>query len=60
MNNNEKKHSGCISLRVPKSLHAELEQAANEENVSLNAFINGILSRHMGRREGNNGQTKEK
>ncbi|MCL1866265.1 MAG: type II toxin-antitoxin system HicB family antitoxin [Oscillospiraceae bacterium] len=31
--------SGKISLRVPKSLHQELTQAAKHEGISLNQFI---------------------
>jgi predicted HicB family RNase H-like nuclease len=32
-------YSGKISLRVPKSLHLELTQAAKTEGISLNQFI---------------------
>ncbi|MCL2698532.1 MAG: type II toxin-antitoxin system HicB family antitoxin [Oscillospiraceae bacterium] len=34
-----KEYSGKISLRVPKSLHRELTQAAKHEGISLNQFI---------------------
>jgi len=35
----EKKRSGKISLRVPKSLHADLASRAKDEGISLNQFI---------------------
>jgi predicted HicB family RNase H-like nuclease len=34
-----KDYSGKISLRVPKTLHMELKQAAKSEGISLNQFI---------------------
>ena len=34
-----KKYSGKLLLRMPKSLHAHLAEEAEDENVSLNAFI---------------------
>ena len=39
---NDKK-SGRITLRIPKSLHAELESNASEEKVSLNSYINYLI-----------------
>ncbi|EEJ71881.1 toxin-antitoxin system HicB family antitoxin [Lactobacillus ultunensis] len=34
-----KNYSGKLLVRMPKSLHAQLAEEAEEENVSLNAFI---------------------
>jgi RNA polymerase sigma-B factor len=38
-------HSGRILVRMPRSLHAELAQAAEREGVSLNSLITTALSR---------------
>lgn len=43
--NNSK--SGRITLRVPKSLHAELEYKAEEEGTSLNQFLNYLIERGL-------------
>jgi hypothetical protein len=37
-------HSGKLLLRMPPSLHAELAREAEEEGVSLNAFITSALA----------------
>jgi hypothetical protein len=37
-------HSGRLLLRMPQTLHAELARAAEEEGVSLNAFITSALA----------------
>jgi RNA polymerase sigma factor (sigma-70 family) len=37
-------HSGRLLLRMPRSLHDELADAAEQEDVSLNRFITGILT----------------
>jgi RNA polymerase sigma-B factor len=37
-------HSGRLLLRMPRSLHDELAEAAESEDVSLNRFITGILT----------------
>lgn len=39
-------YSGKILVRMPKSLHAHLVEEAEEENVSLNAFIVSRLARN--------------
>jgi antitoxin HicB len=36
-------HSGRLLLRMPQSLHSELAEAAEREQVSLNAYINMLL-----------------
>jgi antitoxin HicB len=36
-------HSGRLLLRMPQSLHSELADAAEREQVSLNAYINLLL-----------------
>lgn len=40
-------HSGRLMLRMPQSLHAELAQAAEREEVSLNQFITNTLAASM-------------
>lgn len=35
----QKQYSGKLLVRMPKSLHAQLAEEAEEENVSLNSFI---------------------
>ena len=42
-------HSGQFRLRVPKSLHAELVERANEEGVSLNTYVATLLAVALGR-----------
>lgn len=44
----EQSHSGRLMLRMPPSLHAELARAAEEEGVSLNTFILGVLAASVG------------
>lgn len=44
----EEEYSGKFVVRVPRSLHRELVQGADGEGVSLNQFINVILSKAMG------------
>ncbi len=41
-------YSGKFVVRVPKSLHRELVEAADRDGVSLNAFINAVLGRVAG------------
>jgi len=36
-------HSGRLLLRMPQSLHRDLAEAAEREQVSLNAYINLLL-----------------
>ena len=38
-------YSGKLLLRMPKSLHHHLAEAADRENVSLNQYIVSVLSR---------------
>jgi RNA polymerase sigma-B factor len=45
-------HSGRILVRMPKSLHAELAEAAEREGVSLNSLITTALSRAVVARDG--------
>jgi RNA polymerase sigma-B factor len=40
----EARHSGRLLLRMPQSLHAELAEAAEREDVSLNQFITNALA----------------
>jgi antitoxin HicB len=41
-------YSGKFVVRVPKSLHRDLAEAAEREGVSLNTFVNTALSRAIG------------
>lgn len=45
----EEEYSGKFVVRVPRSLHRELVQGAVSEGVSLNQFINVVLSRAVGK-----------
>jgi predicted HicB family RNase H-like nuclease len=40
-------YSGQLRLRMPKSLHGELSQAAESEGVSLNTYIITLLSKRQ-------------
>jgi RNA polymerase sigma-B factor len=40
--------SGRLLLRMPRSLHAELARAAEQEGTSLNQFITGALASTIG------------
>jgi antitoxin HicB len=48
-----RQHSGRLLLRMPQSLHGELAEAAEREQVSLNAYINMLLvaARRMPRQD---------
>ncbi len=37
-------HSGQFRLRIPKTLHRNLSEAAEKENVSLNTYVISLLS----------------
>jgi HicB family/Sigma-70, region 4 len=41
-------HSGRLMLRMPQSLHAELVEAAEREEVSLNQYITNTLAAAVG------------
>jgi antitoxin HicB len=41
-------YSGKFVVRVPKSLHRELVEAAERDGVSLNTFVNVALARVIG------------
>jgi RNA polymerase sigma-B factor len=41
-------HSGRLMLRMPQSLHAELAEAAEREEVSLNQYITNTLAAGVG------------
>jgi antitoxin HicB len=46
-----REYSGKLLVRMPKSLHAELAHAAERDQVSLNAYINGVLAAAPGWRQ---------
>ena len=41
-------YSGRFVVRIPRSLHRDLAQAAEREGVSLNQFVNVALVREVG------------
>lgn len=41
-------YSGKFNLRIPKTLHRQLTEAASREGVSLNQYINAELARSIG------------
>jgi antitoxin HicB len=43
-----REYSGKLLLRMPQSLHGELARAAEQDQVSLNAYITGLLSAAIG------------
>jgi predicted RNase H-like HicB family nuclease len=43
--------SGQLRLRMPKSLHAELSQAAANEGISLNTYLVMLLSKKQAERD---------
>lgn len=46
----EEAYSGKFVVRIPKSLHRDLAEAAEKEGVSLNTYVNSALSRAVGAR----------
>ena len=40
---NQKSYSGKLVLRIPKELHRKLSENAENNNVSLNSYINMLL-----------------
>ena len=42
-------YSGKFTLRIPKTLHRELAQAAKKEGVSLNSYIQTLIAYNFGR-----------
>jgi RNA polymerase sigma-B factor len=44
----EPRHSGRLLLRMPQSLHADLAEAAEREDVSLNQYITNALAAAVG------------
>ena len=46
----EPSYSGRLVLRLPKTLHQQLAEQAEEEGTSLNSLINVLLSQNYGKR----------
>jgi hypothetical protein len=42
------RYSGRITLRVPKSLHAQIADCAMSDGISLNTWVVGVLSEKVG------------
>ena len=51
----EEEYSGKFVLRVPKSLHRELVEQAEQEGVSLNTYCLTVLAKAVGRNAPVNG-----
>ncbi|MCF6095676.1 type II toxin-antitoxin system HicB family antitoxin [Thermovorax subterraneus] len=47
----EEDYSGRLTVRIPKKLHKELAEIAQEQGVSLNQLILYALSKEVGRKE---------
>lgn len=47
----KEEYSGRLVLRIPKSLHKRLAQEAKKEGVSLNSFIQHLISYALGFRD---------
>src|SRR4030067_2471924 len=45
----DEEHSGKFNLRVPKTLHRKLVEAAELDGVSLNTFFTSALAEAVGR-----------
>jgi len=43
-----REYSGKLLVRMPKSLHRKLARAAERDQVSLNAYMNGVLAAATG------------
>ena len=41
-------YSGKLSLRIPRSLHKQIADCAQKEDVSINSYINNALSDYIG------------
>lgn len=50
----KKKYSGQFRLRIPKSLHAWLDEESKKEGVSQNTLVIAILEKACGRRRDDN------
>jgi len=48
--NNMNKYSGNFALRMPKSLHQWVAENSEKEGVSINQFINHVLSQAKGKK----------
>ena len=48
----EREKVGLVLLRLPRTLKESLTRAAKHEGVSLNQFLVFVLSREIGKREG--------
>ncbi|MGC9366896.1 MAG: toxin-antitoxin system HicB family antitoxin [bacterium] len=45
-NMDDKEYSGKLLVRIPKRIHKELSIHAKDNGVSLNSYINSLLSRY--------------
>jgi len=47
----EKEYSGKFVLRIPRSMHRNLDRRAEEEEISLNTLVVSLISQSLGRRD---------
>ena len=43
----EKEEKKIFTLRIPKSLHFQMERAANDEMRTLNSWILNVIKQHL-------------
>lgn len=53
----DEEYSGKLTLRIPKILHKQLVDKAKKEGVSLNSYIQYLISYALGAEEKNNQKT---
>ena len=46
----EKEYSGKFVLRIPRSMHRNLDRRAEEEGISLNTLVVSLISQSLGNR----------
>jgi antitoxin HicB len=56
--NDIRQYSGKLLVRMPKSLHRKLARAAERDQVSLNAYMNGVLAAATGWLQAAGAETK--
>ena len=47
----KKEYSGKFVLRIPRSMHRNLDRRAEEEGISLNTLVVSLISEGLGRRD---------
>jgi antitoxin HicB len=55
----DESYSGKFVIRVPRSLHRQLAEAAERDNVSLNAYVTTALAKAIGAADAQPGARKQ-